>query len=310
MPFSLLIVNFHYFREATYRAGIYPVSKAGLEKQIDALSRSFTFCSQTDIVEWLAADTFPSGPYCLLTFDDGLREQMSAFELLRKKGIPAVFYVPVRPYLSESILSVHKLHYIRSRMSDRDLITILKQNPLFAAYQFDKALLAAQYRYDSDEARTIKFFFNFVLDAGEAGEVVGDIFSTLVSDQTSFRENLYMSREDLDTLSTYQMLGSHGCDHKPLATLSQDEYRKDIFDSLDFFKDAMGVPVRSFSYPYGSKAAVNSEVAQCLSSTSVRFAVTMFRGINNEADLRAQFMLKRVDTNDAPGGKNPLKALP
>jgi hypothetical protein len=33
------------------------------------------------------------------------------------------------------------------------------------------------------------------------------------------------------------------------------------------------------------------------------YGLTMVRGINNDDDIRARMMLRRVDTNDAPGGK-------
>jgi hypothetical protein len=32
----------------------------------------------------------------------------------------------------------------------------------------------------------------------------------------------------------------------------------------------------------------------------------MVRGINSDLDVRTAMMLRRVDTNDAPGGKNNL----
>lgn len=307
--FKLLIVNFHYFREETYGGGIYPVSKALFLKQIDVLSQSFTFCSQDEITNWLNADSFPARRYCLITFDDGLAEQMQAFELLQRNGVPAVFYVPAAPYLFDNTLTVHKLHHIRSVLDDETLIAMLKENSLFDSYPVDEGLLYSQYRYDDDQARRIKYFFNFILSDVEADQTISEIFSRVVTDQVSFRKNLYMKQDDLVTLACHQMLGSHGRDHKPLATLSDEACHSDIFDSLKFFENIAGFPIASFSYPYGSKAAVNDVIARKLVGTSVRFALTMFRGTNSEEDLRSRFLLKRVDTNDAPGGKHPLKEL-
>lgn len=308
-PFQLLIVNFHYFREDKYASGIYPVSKKSFLNQLSILSKSFTFCSEQEIVDWINLQKFPSGKYCLLTFDDGLAEQMQAFEVLLKKGIPAVFYVPAAPYMSNVTLPVHKLHYVRSIMSDEKLYGYLETNPLFNSYPFPESLLNTQYRYDNDKAKRIKYFLNFVLTQSQADEVIGGIFSECVLDEDTFRKQLYMSEDHLELLASYQMLGSHGKDHRPLASLTAEASKNDIVESLRFFKRYGKFDIRSFSYPYGSRVAVNNEVAKQVAETSVQFALTMFRGVNSEEDLRSRFLLKRLDTNDAPGGKSPLKDL-
>jgi hypothetical protein len=78
---------------------------------------------------------------------------------------------------------------------------------------------------------------------------------------------------------------------------------------VSYLEEITGAPIQSFSYPFGSTAAVNDSVARQVHEINLKFAVTMFRGINSEADLTNPFLLKRVDTNDAPGGKKPLKEL-
>lgn len=309
MAFKLLIVNYHYFRTGKPVSGIYPVTPDEFKSQLEALSRQFRFCAQEDIVRWLSVNEFPDQSYCLITFDDGLAEQMAAAEILRSKGIPGIFFIPVKPYLDGTVLAVHKLHYIRSILADEDLFNILLRTSDIENYAFDETALNLQYRYDNPLAQKIKFYLNFALSLDESEKLIDKVFNQIESDEEAFARKLYMEPGHLKDLASLNMLGSHGTRHRPLATLPSEEIRKDIDQSLSFLQQVTGTEVRSFAYPYGSQAAVNDEAAIALETTSVRFALTMFRGINTSTDFMRPYLLRRVDTHDAPGGKRPLPDL-
>jgi hypothetical protein len=55
------------------------------------------------------------------------------------------------------------------------------------------------------------------------------------------------------------------------------------------------------SYPYGSAAAVDRPVAEAAGRLGYRVGLTMERAYNRS--LLEPLLLARVDTNDAPGGK-------
>ena len=98
------------------------------------------------------------------------------------------------------------------------------------------------------------------------------------------------------------MLGSHGHAHIPLA--QSENSKNDILTSINFLEQLTQKPILSFSYPYGSTAAVNASTTEHFIDTNVVFALTMWRG-NNDLDKPFNpLLLNRVDTNDAPGGKN------
>jgi len=306
--FRLLIVNFHYIREQIPSNGIYPITPTAFEKQLDVLGKEFSFCSQQEILNGFR-NGFPNKRICLITFDDALAEQQLAIEILRAKGIPAIFYVPIEPYQTHTTLSVHKLHYLRSVIDDEEFLKLLLRYSGGAAIPIDIHKARVQYKYDSELAASLKYYLNFLLNRNEAENLIDTIFANIVGDERSFTENLYLPKDRLIELAKLGMLGSHGTNHHPLSSLSSGEMRCDIEESLSFLQSLTGVPVQSFSYPYGSKAAVNENVVDVVKKTSLQFAVTMFRGINTQPDLSERFLLKRVDTNDAPGGKNPLSDL-
>ena len=52
---KLLVVNYHYYRNETYKSGIYPTSKKQLFKQVDAIrNNDFEFASLSEITETLS----------------------------------------------------------------------------------------------------------------------------------------------------------------------------------------------------------------------------------------------------------------
>lgn len=301
---KLLAVNFHYFREETYTSGIYPVSKTSLLKQIDALAKNYQFVSQSDIIRMQQQNIPDDKAYCVITIDDGLKEQMDAYCLLKQHGVPSILYVPSYPIESHHVLDVHKLHHVRTQMNDADLYEMLDTHFQLSSLHFDEAALANQYRYDEPLSRKVKYFLNFVLTNEQKQQAIDLFFNALVSDEAAFARNLYMSEDDVRFLANEDALGSHGHKHLPLATLSTQQAQDDIQTSLHYFEQLTGKPIPSFSYPYGGKEAVNEQLPTMFENTSVQFAFTMWRGINEEEIKQSPYLLRRIDTNDAPGGKN------
>ena len=163
----LLAVNFHYIRETAPALGIYPRSLSQLEHQLERIAKHYSFLSQTDLREMLQRDQFPDGTFCVLTFDDGLAEQMMAFDLLQRKAIPAIFYPSSNAIRDKQVHDVHKLHEIFAGTPETELVELLSANTGFATYAFSDTVLNNEYRYDSANMKRVKYYLNFVLSANE-----------------------------------------------------------------------------------------------------------------------------------------------
>jgi len=299
---KLLAVNFHYVRDEIYDNGIYPRTLEQLSSQVDELSKYYEFISQNDLIEKIKNKKYDNKNYCLLTFDDGLKEQMSALELLKKKGVPALFYVTTNSIKNSTVVDVHKLHYIRSIMKDSDVYHFIN-NKIDSSLVVYPENISELYRYDTLETKKLKYLLNFILEPTLKKSIIDELFNSLTN-ETEFSKQLYMNREDIQKLDSLRCLGTHSDLHLPLATLSDDVIEKDIADSLDFLENNCGTSkINSISYPYGGPKAVSQNVANIAKSFGFDFGLTMFRGINELHDFKNPLMLKRVDTNDAPGGK-------
>jgi peptidoglycan/xylan/chitin deacetylase (PgdA/CDA1 family) len=300
----LLIVNYHYIRDVKPPAGIYPLSVAEFRSQVETLGKHYEFTSQSDLLGMLDADSFPDGNFCLLTFDDSLAEQWDALDVLFRLSIPALCFATTDWIVERRPHDVHKRHYIFSQLDEKRLLDILHDRFQLGDQPLDEAVIAEQYSYDTPGMRRIKFFLNFVLSEVERRKAVDALFSQVEPDERRFTGSLYMSSEQLIALAERGMLGTHTCSHSPLATLRPADMRSEIATSKRVLEELTGNPIRSISYPYGGSTAVSQDVASTSRDEGLRLGLTMFRGINDDSDLRGNsLLLKRVDTNDAPGGK-------
>lgn len=300
---QLLAVNYHYFREEKPKSGIYPLTIKEFERQLDEISKYYDFISEDMILDIIDRKKRIDKKFCLLTFDDGLKEQMNIADLLLKKGIPGIFYVSTGAIKENIVLDVHKLHYIRSIVEDEHIYEILDKEYDISSYSFDKSFLKNQYRYDTLLSSEVKYFLNFVLNSEQKNKIVDILFSELVSDEYDFSKKLYMNEDDLIKLANSSMLGTRADSHLPLSTLHETEIKYDIKQSIKYLESVVGKSIKSISYPYGGRSAVSQNVADIAKKCGLKFGLTMWRGLNNNNDLDKQFLLKRIDTNDAPGGK-------
>ncbi len=306
---KLLAVNYHYIRDNSTGSGIYPTSLNQLEAQITELQKlGYKFITQTELAELTQNPEKSSSKYAYLTFDDGLSEQMKAFHFLNKKSIPATFYVSAKPIRERSYLQVHAIHHLRSLINDADFLNIIESHfpGKINELKLTDEELKEEYRYDSLQASKLKYVINFLMTSDEKSKLIKFGFSFINQDEATFGDQLYMTKEDLKTLAAHGALGCHGDTHRPLATLSAEECLEELNQSLDFLNTTSESQMFSISYPYGSPNSVDQKTTDICKKLGLKFGVTMFRGINDLSKSFDSFLLKRIDTNDAPLGKNAL----
>ncbi len=297
---SLLAVNHHYYREISPDGGYYPISSALFTAEVELLRRKRRSLGQHELLDLIADSGTESGliDTFILTFDDGLKEQMAALRDLEKLGISALFFVPTAPLTEKKVLDVHKLHLIRAVRTDVVLLADLEKHFPVALRRLDEDAAARQYRYDNDSARRVKFLLNFVLDTEERRDWIDRVFVAVVGNEVVVATKLYMDREDIRLLGKKKMLGTHAHHHVPLAQLSYDKILRDMSLSLDILTEVSGETVKGISFPYGGPDSVSDLVVKACFSLDLSFGFTMQRGSNEISDFLTPFRLKRIDCND------------
>jgi peptidoglycan/xylan/chitin deacetylase (PgdA/CDA1 family) len=300
----LLAVNFHYISEAP-RAGsraIFPITVAAFEAQLDELAKTWEFVSRDDLVSAVRGDRSLPARACVITFDDGLREQFElGLPVLEARGIPAIFFVCGEPLERTRVLPVHRIHHLREHFPDGELLAALEAEIDDLQLVTDE-VAQAMYRYDTAEAAKLKYLLNVVIGPTRP-DAVGHLFAARV-DEVELWERLYMPPEQVVELEGKGMLGSHTYGHMPLSVLSSDEARADVDRGLETLRSLTGARALTFSYPWGTASAVDARAAADVAACGFVLAFTTERTLNRT--LEQPLLLARVDTNDAPGGKRPL----
>jgi peptidoglycan/xylan/chitin deacetylase (PgdA/CDA1 family) len=303
---TLLAVGYHYVAAeppAEPRA-IFPVTVEGLRAQLELLGRSYELVSRDELLAAVAGDASLPERACVVTFDDGLRCQLElAVPVLEQLGVPAIFFVPGKPLAEDRVLYVHKVHALRERVPDAELLALAGG----ADVPVDVAL--EHYRYDDPAAAKLKYLLNMRLPLSERERVVGAAFAEVFPDEAAFARELYMSREDVAQLErAHRAVGAHSYAHEPLARLDDEALDRDLAAVATLLEDVTGARPRALSYPHGTPSTVDARVAAHAAAAGFRLAFTMERALN--PTLEEPLLLGRLDANDAPGGKRPLDEIP
>ena len=313
---ELVGVNFHYVSDERHPyPGIHAISPADFERQLDVLAREYTFVSLQELRDASSRGRSLPARSCLLTFDDGLREQFDVvWPLLNRKGIAAAFFVNTRPAVDGVVSEVHKVHMLRSQVPPEDVDREITEECTAEGWDIgraawpDESVLEAQYPYDPPPARRLKYLLNFVLAPAVRDRVIARCFERRFGPDSSVVPRLYMSTDMWAVLGAAGCLGTHSHTHVPLATLDEDELKADIESSLQALRLHARCDVDAISYPYGGPTAVSLAVERAAARSGLRFGFTMERAVNRTLDR--PLLLARLDMNDAPGGRSGEGSVP
>lgn len=300
----LLVVNYHYVarEESVAPRAIHPITLACFEAQVDELGHTFEFVGGDDVARAAAGEASLPDPACLLTFDDGLRDQIElALPSLDERGVPALFFVCGQPLVEPRVMFAHKVHLVREAMSDESLRAALGEH-LDAVNHVPDSVIQSSYRYDTLEIGRLKYLLNVVLGP-TTPQPIDAVFAELFSER-EVRDRLYADADQVAELASRGYLGSHGYAHLPLAVLSDRDARADAGRGASTLAELTGVRPRAFSYPYGTPGAVTAASARAVAACGFEVAFTLERAFNTTFDT--PLLLARLDTNDVPGGTRPL----
>lgn len=73
-------------------------------------------------------------------------------------------------------------------------------------------------------------------------------------------------------------IGSHTCNHRSMARLPAAEAAREARESRLWLEDAIGRPVTSFAYPFGTRADVSNEAARILAEAGYETGFTSLHG--------------------------------
>ncbi|QYU67823.1 polysaccharide deacetylase family protein [Leptolyngbya sp. 15MV] len=254
-----LVVTYHYVRPRN-SDGVTGITPAEFREHVKGISRTRRVVTAA---EFEARRECESG-LALITFDDGVRDQYDfAAPILDEVGVPAVFFVPMRPLSDEADgwCAQHLLHALAQHLGfeelERRVDAALRE--LGPVPRIDVAEMDRLYHYEVRRKRRLKYLLAFALPAQQSSAVL----RAVNADVGLGHRDWYMSAEELSRLQAAgHELGGHGFDHLPYTTLSADEQDRDMGRAQKWMSRLFGVRPRPIAFPFGRADATTRALAR------------------------------------------------
>jgi peptidoglycan/xylan/chitin deacetylase (PgdA/CDA1 family) len=92
--------------------------------------------------------------------------------------------------------------------------------------------------------------------------------------------NPTLTWQEIQSLHGVFEIGSHGCSHASLSSLSPDEARAEIVRSREILQSKLGVPIRAFAYPTGTPADYNASLEEEVRAAGYELCFTTVPKVN------------------------------
>lgn len=215
------------------------------EKQLETLTAHYSFISMRDALQKIKSQTLLKN-HAVLTFDDGYVDNYEiAFQILKKKGIPALFSVVT--------------NYIGSGRSlwDWEILSLLRKGANLESVDTCGKKLKRRF-FESRSA------FGYRLLERLKGASLSDIESILrqlknsVSSYDTVVTDRCLNWDELKTMNAHGMeIASHSLSHRSLSRLPSEEAIAEIGESKLILEKKMGTKCNYFSFPFGSQKDIS-----------------------------------------------------
>lgn len=257
--------------------GVVEESAQALADQLRFLARHFKVVSLETMVNRLANPYAPAANEIVLTFDDGLRNNLSVvYPILRKLQVPATFFVC--PELVENGKWLWN-HEVRCRLQTLSAPALVE-------------LSNALHAPEGSAEKVIEWMKTLPLQQRHKAEqsilLATTSFQPTAAQHASFD---MMHWDDLLSLDPRLItIGSHTMSHPILTTLSVQEIEAELAESRRRLEQQLQRTIEFFCYPNGSY----DEKAYAVAKKTYRAAVTTESGRVDDKGSLDLYRLPRV----------------
>lgn len=248
------------------------------EKQLAYITRHFDTYWASEIPEILENLGSLSRPAVVLTFDDGLRNNITfAAPLLEKYGVKATYYLVSDLLDGHSMLWNHEMRCRLALMDNSTLPSALGPFSTSTECRWEEVgeFVESVKRWDNEDRLGLLATLRERVPAPDYTDWMREEFEI-------------MSEGEARSLPSIIEVGSHTRTHPLLDQLSEEAAEREIDGSRQRLEKILGKPVQSFCYPNGQfSSKVVDIVERCYP-----VAVTVEQGVVRRGD--AMHRLKRI----------------
>lgn len=303
-----LVVMYHYVRESLDASppGVRPLLAGEFEAQLDWLEDNFRIIPANDfLVNLDRAPTRGSKPLCLLTFDDGTRDQIEvAVPILRRRSLAATFFVLTWPPEDHRMPVTHALHWALGQPEDELWAKVrhfAKSKPRGADLLGSPEEAAKIYHYETELRGLIKYAVNFAMSPDVAQAFMEELIESQGFDLNDLAEEWFLTSDQIQQLQSYGMeVGMHGCSHRSLSQIGVQGMAEEIAHSSVYLENLLGESPTWFACPFGG-AQDGGEMAvvhQACREAGVKAVITTQKGF--VARGTDSYQIPRFDCIDLP----------
>lgn len=266
-------LNYHRIgdgRKSVFDRGLFSATEDDFERQVRFLKANFDVIAPRDLGYVVRVKR---GRHVIVTFDDGYADNYTAaLPILKAHGAQASFFVatgfidePRLPWWDEIAWMVRTS--ARSRVAIPEFLAspIVFDDP--GRERAIRALLRTYKKLPSE--RTFRFL-EAVSEATGTGRAPADLVDV---------RNLWMTWDMLREMRGAGMtIGGHTVRHQILSRMSREAQAREISECGRRLGEELGVPMRTFAYPVGSRDAFNRDTRECLRQAGVRTAFSYYGG--------------------------------
>jgi len=288
-----LSVMYHYVRERGGWTGIHPLSPGLFEQQIEILTRYYEIVSPDEL------DKEGNKPKCILSFDDGTKDQYTvAFDILNRKGIPGYFTVMSGPLENGKIPVFHLVHTVLSMYSDKEIWEDLNKD--FELIDIPKK--SNYYSYEKDLLRRYnKYVFNFYLTEQQSRAFLEKKIFLKYGSKDKFIDDFYISKSEFIQMKQAGMtIGVHCVNHRPYKGEALEFYNEEIAPCARYLKDELKITPEWYTPAFGGGEHYREmmlTLEPILKMNGFKGGFTTIEGVN---DGLTKFWLNRYDCIKIP----------
>lgn len=256
-------------------------SRKQLDQALSLLSRHYRFISIDTARQIIAGEIAAIDNSMVLTFDDGyLNNWKHAAPILRKYGVPAVFYVATGNIEKREPFWVDRLDYAIQAAVDSDKEIVVNGQTITLKAD-SRESLTRSFKAMRDLAKT------GTRGDEEMRDEIDQLIGCLESESGSSLKDVFegddwagvMSWSDVQAAANDEMIsvGSHTVDHVRLGEVRDDRASSELSVSKSVIESKTGVECQHFCYPNGSYNQRTPAIARQL---GYRSAVTVEAGLN------------------------------
>lgn len=254
------------------------------ENHMAIISKYFNVIPLDELVDRAINNDLPSNAIAI-TFDDGYKDNYeNAYPILKRYNLPATIFLTSGP--------------IESKLP-------LWHDRVFDAFRRTKArnLLFAGKCYQLLSITDKNFVMNRVLqnlrecNIQERDKLIQHIISSLEVSETSVLIDEMLSWQDIKEMSENNIsFGAHTVTHPILTQISLQEATNEIITSKRVIEKRLGMEVKLFAYPNGSRFDFNEPIKRAVKDAGFLCGVTTVWG-NNDVNT-GLFELRRMQSWD------------